>query len=462
MIDKVLCGEIISKILARGGEFAELFIEYSKKNAIKMIDGKVEEINSGIINGVGIRVFVNKKVVYAYTNDFEKDNLLKTTEKLCATLKSENEETITMNFNKKKISDINPILYFPENIPLEDKIDLMRKTDRGMKSFSGKISQSVIYILESDQRVWIYNSDNLEAEDRRTRTRLSATAIVSNGNEKTVSSESPGASMGFEFYNTFDPYLLGKKVSSRALRMSEAEYCPAGKMPVIISNGFGGVLFHEACGHSLEATSVAKGASVFAGKIGEKIANEIVSAVDDGTIPNAWGSANIDDEGEGTRKNVLIENGVLKSFLVDRANEKKLNVQRNGCSRRQNYTFIPTSRMSNTFIVPGDLYPEEIIAQTEYGLFAKTMGGGSVLPATGEFNFAVNEGYLIKNGKIDKPVKGATLIGKGHEILKKIDLVGNDLSRGEGMCGSSSGSIPADVGQPTIRISELTVGGRNK
>ena len=462
MIDKSLCNNIISDILQSGGDFAELFIEYSKKNAIKMIDGKVEEINSGIINGIGIRAFVNNKTIYAFTNDFSKDTLLLTNKKLCSVIRKKNSIDININFLKKEIKNINPVIFYPDRIPLKDKIDLMKKTYFGMKEYSEKISKSIIHILESDQKIWIYNSENLETEDRRTRTRLAATAVVSKGNEKTVATEFPGASMGFEFFNTIDPYLIGKTVSSRALRMSEAEYCPAGKMPVIISNGFGGVLFHEACGHPLEATSVAKGASVFTEKIGKKIGSEIVSAVDDATIPNAWGSANVDDEGEKTRRNILIKNGILKTFLVDRANEKKLNIERNGCSRRQNYTFTPTSRMSNTFILPGDLYPEEIISQTEYGLYAKTMGGGSVLPATGEFNFAVNEGYLIKKGKIVKPVKGATLIGKGHEILSKIDLVGNDLSRGEGMCGSSSGSIPADVGQPTIRISELTVGGRNK
>lgn len=462
MLDKSLCKNIISDILQSGGDFAELFIEQTKKNAIKMVDGKVEEINSGSINGIGIRAFVNNKVIYAYTNDFSKDNLLLTNEKLCSVIHKNNTDNINLNFIKKEFKNINPVLFYPENVPLKDKIDLMQKTHHYIKENSDKISKSIIHILESDQQIWIYNSDNLEAQDRRTRTRLAATVVVSKGNEKTVATEFPGASMGFEFFNTIDPYLIGKNVSSRALRMSEAEYCPAGKMPVIISNGFGGVLFHEACGHPLEATSVAKGASVFTGKIGKQIASEIVSAVDDATIPNAWGSANIDDEGEMTRRNILIENGVLKTFLVDRANETKLNIKRNGCSRRQNYTFTPTSRMSNTFILPGDLYPEEIISKTEYGLYAKTMGGGSVMPATGEFNFAVNEGYLIKKGKIDKPVKGATLIGKGHEILSKIDLVGNDLSRGEGMCGSSSGSIPADVGQPTLRISELTVGGRNK
>ena len=239
-----------------------------------------------------------------------------------------------------------------------------------------------------------------------------------------------------------------------------AKECPSGKMPVIIGNGFGGVIFHEACGHSLEATSVAKGLSVFSGKKGTKIASSIVSAVDDGTILGAWGSGNIDDEGNKTQRNLLIKNGILNSYLVDNFNGRRMGEKGNGATRRQSYKFEPTSRMSNTFILPGKSTPEEIIAATKFGLYAKSMGGGSVNPATGEFNFAVNEGYIIEDGKIAYPVKGATLIGSGKDTLLKIDMVGNDLKRAQGMCGSSSGSIPADVGQPTIRVSEMTVGGR--
>lgn len=233
-------------------------------------------------------------------------------------------------------------------------------------------------------------------------------------------------------------------------------------MPVVINNGFGGVIFHEACGHSLEATSVAKENSVFANKIGEQIAAPQITAIDDGTIPQAWGSQNVDDEGIQTRRNVLIEEGVLKNYLVDRLNSRRMDSKPNGTGRRQSYKFSPTSRMSNTYIDNGSYTPEEIIAQTEEGLYAKYMGGGSVDPATGEFNFNVREGYLIKNGEIKKPVRGATLIGKGADILKKIDMVGNDLDFGQGMCGSMSGSIPTNVGQPTLRVSNLTVGGRKE
>ena len=228
----------------------------------------------------------------------------------------------------------------------------------------------------------------------------------------------------------------------------------------MIDNGFGGVIFHEACGHGLEATAVARNASVFAGRLGQQIASPLVTALDDGTIPNGWGSAEMDDEGTPTAKNILIENGILRSYLVDRLNSRRMHTAITGSSRRQDYRFAPTSRMTNTFIANGKSTPEEIIAHTEFGLYAKQMGGGSVDPATGSFNFAVLEGYMIRNGRIAEPVRGATLIGKGAEVLRDIDMVGNNLKRAQGMCGSKSGSIPTDVGQPMIRVSSMTVGGR--
>ena len=232
------------------------------------------------------------------------------------------------------------------------------------------------------------------------------------------------------------------------------------KDQVVIGNEFGGVIFHEACGHSLEATSVAPGTSEFSGKLGQKIASELVTAVDDATIPNAWGSINIDDEGTLTQRKVLIENGVLKNYMVDKFGGRRMGMSSNGASRRENYKFVPTSRMSNTFILNGKSTEEEIIAATPYGLYAKKMSGGSVYTATGEFNFSVDEAYLIENGKIGKQIKGAKLIGHGADILPNIDMVGNNMAYACSVCGSISGHIPTTVGQPAIRVKELTVGGQ--
>jgi TldD protein len=270
----------------------------------------------------------------------------------------------------------------------------------------------------------------------------------------------PGSGKGFEFFENLDVEWYGKEASRIAKSMIFAEYSPSGKMPVVIDNGFGGVIFHEACGHGLEATSVAKGNSVFAGKLGQQVASRLVTAIDDGTIPNGWGSSNIDDEGNATTRNVLIENGILKNYMVDKLNGRRMSMDVTGSTRRQSYRYAPTSRMTNTFITNGQSTKEEIISNTEHGLYAKYMGGGSVNPATGEFNFSVMEGYKIENGKITNPLRGATLIGTGIDVLGKIDMVGNNLELGQGMCGSISGSIPANVGQPMIRVSEIIVGGR--
>ena len=242
--------------------------------------------------------------------------------------------------------------------------------------------------------------------------------------------------------------------------MLHARECPSGKFPVVIGNGWGGVIFHEACGHQLEATSVAKGMSVFSGMKGEKIANECVTAYDDGSIPNEWGSNNLDDEGLKPRKNELIKDGILTGYLVDSFNGRRMNEPGNGCSRRQNYKFEPTSRMSNTYIANGKSTKEEIIAATKLGIYAVSFGGGSVDPSTGDFNFGCDEAYIIKDGKIGEPVRGATLVGNARDILKHIDMVGNDLAFGQGNCGSASGSVPVNVGQPTIRVDEIVVGGR--
>ena len=242
--------------------------------------------------------------------------------------------------------------------------------------------------------------------------------------------------------------------------MLDAKSAASGKFPVVLDNKFGGVIFHEACGHGLEATSVAKGNSVYAGKLGEQIASTVVSAVDDGTVQNEWGSLSFDDEGNHTTRNLLIENGILKNYMVDELNARRMNMPATGSCRRESYKFAPTSRMTNTYILNGNSKFEDMISSIDYGIYAKYLGGGSVNTATGEFNFAVQEAYLVKNGKIEEPIKGATLIGTGLDVLKKIEMVSDNFDSGEGMCGSVSGSIPAGLGQPALKVSEITVGGK--
>ena len=311
-----------------------------------------------------------------------------------------------------------------------------------------------------DHQILIANSEGVYAQDRQIRTRIAISAVAEKDGQTQTGSCSPGRRMGLEMFRTIDPREVGRQAARQAVVMTGAGYCPAGAMPVAIDNGFGGVIFHEACGHSLEASSVAYGQSQFCGKLGQKIANEKVTAIDDGTIPNAWGSINIDDEGTPARKNVLIEKGILKSYMIDKFNGRRMGMESTGNARRESFAYTTTSRMTNTYIAPGQDSNEDIIASMEYGLYAKQMGGGSVNPVTGEFNFAVTEGYMVRNGKICEPVRGASLVGKGSEVIMNIDMVGKDLEMGQGMCGSSSGSVPTNVGQPLIRVSSITVGGR--
>jgi len=460
MLDRNLVMDVLDAVLHEGGDFAEIFVERKKSTSIAMTNGKVEEATSKLEFGVGIRGFREDEQIYASTNDVSRDALISLARDVGKALKEKKDVTA------KELEKVTPenrhlIRYRPDEMGKDEKVRIMHLAHEGASSFP-TIVQVVVRYWDYVQNVLIANTEGTYVEDERVRTRLMVSAVASKDGVSERGYDGPGAGMGLEFFELVDPKEVGKKAGRMAHKMVSAEFAPAGTMPVIIANGFGGVIFHEACGHALEATSVAKGASVFAGKLGQKIASEVVSAVDDATIPNAWGSANVDDEGTPTQRTVLIENGILKGYLVDKFNSRKMGVPSTGSGRRESYRYPPTSRMSNTFILPGEYHPEEIIAATDYGLYAKTMGGGSVNPGTGEFNFAVIEGYLIEKGKITKPVRGAILIGKGWEVIQKIDMVGNDLARGQGMCGSISGSIPADVGQPTIRVSELIVGGRNR
>lgn len=461
MLNKNLIEDVLNAALSTGGIFAEVFVEDRLNTSIGMVGGKVENTISGRDYGIGIRIFDGIKSVYAYTNDSTKENLIKVAKETAAAIKSSKKD-IQINLMRNHINNIHNIISSPSNVQNLDKVNLMRRAYHAAKNYDDVISQVNVRYLDYEQNVLIANSEGLFTEDKRVRTRTFIEAVASANGEMQSGYFGPGAHMGFEFYEKINIEEYAKEAARMAKTMVFAKPCPSGKMPVVIDNGFGGVIFHEACGHSLEATSVAKGTSVFTGKLGEKIASEVVTAIDDGTIPNAWGSQNIDDEGTPMKRNVLIEDGVLKGYLVDKLNGKKMGMPSTGSGRRQSYKYAPTSRMTNTYIATGKHSFEEIIANTEYGLYAKYMGGGSVNTATGDFNFAVAEGYLIKNGKIDKPVRGATLIGSGSETLKKIDMVGNNLAHGQGMCGSLSGSVPTNVGQPAIRVQSMTVGGRKE
>ncbi|HLR20887.1 MAG TPA: TldD/PmbA family protein [Tissierellaceae bacterium] len=461
MLDKRVIENVLTAALSKGGDFAEVFVEDKKNGQITMIGGLVETNISGRDYGIGIRILDKFNSVYAYTNDSSEKNLIKIAKQAATALDNKQVE-LNLNLINKKVGDNNPIDIYLHDVKKKDKITLLKKGYEAAKSYNDVITQVTSNYMEEEQKVLIANTEGLLARDSRVRTRYIVQSVASKDGEMQVGVDGPGASMGFEFYDTIDVEKVGREASRIAVTAINSDYCPSGTMPVIIDNEFGGVLFHEACGHGLEAEFVSKGTSIFANKLGEQIASPLVTAIDDGRLKNEWGTTNIDDEGTPTQRNILIENGILKSYLIDKLNGRRMGMKSTGSGRRQSYKFAPTSRMNNTFIGNGESSLEDMINSTDYGLYAKKLGGGSVNPATGDFNFAVMEGYIIKNGKIQKPVRGATLIGNGGEVLKEIDMVGNNLKLGQGMCGASSGTIPTNVGQPSIRVESLTVGGREE
>jgi len=462
MLDKNLVNDVLTAAMSTGGDMAELFVENSEANTVMMINGLVERANWGIDYGCGIRIICGHNAIYAYTNRLDRDNLIKTAmeaAQAAAVFKSSGKIGRILPLERLFWDQIHPIAIMPDTVIKKDIVNQLRVANESAYAYDPLITQTSDNYMSVIQDVLIANSHGLWAEDRRVRTRVTVSAVASSENEKQTGLCTPGAMKGFELLNELDMTALGKEAAQTAVTMLKADLCPGGRMPVVIENGFGGVVFHEACAHSLEATSVAKKASVFTDRLGEEIASPLVTAIDDGTLPNEWGSMHIDDEGAPAKRNVLIEKGVLKSYLVDYLNGLKMGMPSTSSGRRESYKFAPTSRMTNTYIEGGDSTPEAVIADTEYGLYAKKMGGGSVQPATGEFNFAVQEAYLIRNGKIAEPVRGATLIGKGAEILPLIDKVANNLEQAQGVCGSVSGAVPTNVGQPMIRVKEMTVGG---
>ena len=459
MLDKTLLEEILGIAVSTGADFAEVYSELTRNGNIRLLDGKIDSITDSTVSGVGIRAFLGTRTVYASTSDTSREGLLACAASVAAAMGDKNMPA-NVRLTERIFPNIHPVTIVPSTADMKQKTDLLREGCSAAKEHDERIVQVSGGLICVDHTIQIANTEGLLTSDRHVRTRMAISATASDGHENQSGFYGPGRGMGLEVFELFPPREIGLTAARQAITNLKADYCPSGQMTVAIENGFGGVIFHEACGHSLEATSVAVGASQMCGKLGQKIANEKVTAIDDGTIPGAWGSVNIDDEGTPTQRNVLIENGVLKNYMIDRLGSRRMGMPMTGSGRRESYAYEPTSRMTNTFIDNGPDKNEDIIASIEYGLYAKSMGGGSVNPLTGAFNFSVNEGYIVRNGKICEPVRGAALIGTGSQILQDIDMVGQNLATGQGVCGSASGSVPTDVGQPLIRVSKITVGGR--
>ena len=457
LLNPQIAQEIISQGLFMGADFVDVFIERTQNEGFIYKNSRPEDAQSGTIFGIGIRLIHGEQALYGYTNSNEKDELLRITKLLGARIGQKGKES-TFNFETLKYAKIPTIQ--DKEVDAKYKLNFLKNIDEALRTDS-KTSQVMLSLTKKKQIIEVYNSDGLYATEERPYTRLFHQLVMKDGNLQSEAFHGPGAIGGWDFIESLNTKEICENLIKQANTTLYAAPCPAGKMPVVIDNGFGGVIFHEACGHLLETTSVEKKASVFWDKMGEQIAHSALTAVDDGTVPGAWGSLSIDDEGMPTQKTTLIENGILKRFISDRIGEIKTGHKRTGSARRQSYKYAPASRMRNTYIDRGNFEFSDLIESVPNGLYAKKMGGGSVDPSTGEFNFSVQEAYLIKDGKITTPVRGATLIGTGPDVMAKISMVGKDLQLMAGMCGSVSGSIPTTVGQPPVKVDEILVGGQS-
>lgn len=448
---------VLDAASAGGADFAEVFCEDNRQTFLNVRAAGIESSTIGREGGVGIRIFSGLNCYYAYTNDIREETLIRLTRELTQSLRAGCAQRVPLGHMQDLSHPVSPM---PMScVDSRRKLQLVQETIRAGMDYHEDITQMQVKYLDHDRKILIANTEGLLATDRQLKTRMLISAYAQRGSELRSGYYGPGAMAGMEFYDNLDLQAAAHRAADAAVTELRAKKCPGGMMTVVVDNGFGGLMFHEACGHSLEASSVAKGMSEFSGKLGQPVASECVTLIDDGSIPGLWGSLGMDDEGNRTQRNVLIENGILKGYLIDRLESRRMGMPATGSGRRQNYRFAPEARMSNTFIAPGTFTREEIIGSVEKGLFVGNINGGSVNPVTGDFNFSVAQCWLIENGRLTEPVYGATLIGNGGNVLRQVDMVGNNLVHGQGYCYNTSGALFINAGQPTIRVKNILVGG---
>jgi TldD protein len=462
MISQDLASKVIAAALAKGSDLAEVYIESRETLSLQLDDERVENANSGNDIGGGVRVFSGETAAYAYTDDLSEGALLDAAQAAASAVKGASQSQV-IDLEQQKSSHTFPIEKPFETVSVASKSDLLRKMDSAARGFSREITQVEIFYGEIRRRVWIYNSEGVWAEDDRNILEFMVRITAQRNGNLQVLRSGIGGRVGLELIDQDDPVKLSEEVAQSAVQMLDSRPAPAGEMTVVITNGWGGVLFHEACGHAMEADFVSKGTSAYTGLKGEQIASPLISAIDDGTLPGRRGSMLFDDEGTPASRTVLIQDGILKEYMWDLAEARRVGHHSTGNGRRQSFRHIPMPRMTNTYIDAGPHDPEEIVRSVDKGLYVKRLGGGQADIARGDFVFSVTEGYLIENGEITAPVRGATLVGNGPHVLKQIDMVGSDLEldRGMGMCGKFQ-SARVGVGQPTIRVPKLTVGGTDR
>ena len=458
MLEEAVITAVLAEALTSGGDLAELFVEDRSSTALKLEDSKVEDVASGKDAGAGIRLISGERSSYAYTNLLTPDALRSAARAARAGL-SGGGTARPADLRRTEPGTTNPVRLPPAEVDAGDKVAALRAADEAARAAGAEVRQVVVSYMDVRQRVLIANSDGALAEDDRTRVRFAVRVIAARDGQIQTGFEAPGHSGGFELLEERPAAELGSKAAQKAIRLLEAKPSPAGEFPVVLAPGTGGVLIHEACGHGLEADTLVKNASVYAGRNGERFGKDIVTIVDDGSDGGAWGAYGVDDEGTPSQRTVLFDQGVLVGHLSDLRSAKKIGHPPTGNGRRQSYAHLPIVRMSNTYLLPGPDEPTEIFASVDRGVYAASLGGGEVNPATGNFVFGIAEGYMIENGELTYPIRGANLIGNGPQVLQVIDAVAADFDRKEGVCGKDGQHAPVTNGMSTVLLGRMTVGG---
>ena len=461
MIAELDFSKILKQALKRGGDLAELFLEKTSTCSVVCEDDRIERIITGTDAGVGLRVIFDHKTSYGYCNALSQKGLEELANSVSSAVGAK-AEPVDIQLATKPSSSSLEVRLLPDGIPMSQKVSMVEKANQRARSRDQRVRPVKVVYGDYNQKVTVANSKDVFVEDNRIGTIFLVQVVSVQDGITQTGYEPVGGSIGFELFDAYSPEQVADIAANRSLLMLEAREAPMGRMPVVLSSEAGGTMIHEAIGHGLEADLVQQGLSVYADRVGEEIASPLVTVVDDSTLPQKRGSFSFDDEGTPSRRTTLVDKGILQGYLFDRLTAGKGGVQSTGNGRRESYHYKPVPRMTNTFIAPGSSNPGEIIRSTHKGLFVKKMGGGQVDTVNGNFVFEVSEGYLIVNGQVEDPVRGATLTGNGPDILKQIDMVGNDLGFTIGTCGKEGQGVPVASGQPTLRIPEIVVGGKAK
>jgi TldD protein len=458
MLDPDLVADVLRVARSRGGSFAELFVEERSSVQVRLDDGRIEELTSGLDRGAGVRVALGTSFGYAFSNRLDREALTRAAEAAAASVKP-GEPGDVVDLCELEPAVVHRAERPASEVPSSDKVDWLREADDAARALSPEVRQVVVGYGDSVQRVLVATSDGRWAEETRPRIRLGVQVVAARDGNIQTGYEGPASVAGVEHLDRFPPRATAEIAARRAVTMLDAIPAPAGEMPVVLAPGMGGVLFHEAVGHPLEADIVDKEASVYRGRVGERLASAILNGVDDATVPNAWGSFSFDDEGAPAERTVLFEDGELRGWLFDRLRAEKEGVRSSGNGRRQSYAYPPIPRMTNTFILDGSSKAKDVLASTERGVYVTSLAGGETNPATGDFVFGCSEAFLIEGGEVTRPVRGANLIGRAIEVMSAVDAIADDFDRWDGVCGKDGQGVPVSSGSPTLRISRITVGG---